>query len=167
MSSAFGHCLSLRLIVGIYVFGPVWDRVADARGTWIPLIGVFISLLVGYMGIKCIHDDDIGSGASISPVHFAILVLCALLTGFGAIGGLSSTLSTTARSFPQSLVRSLFILLESHCRLPLSGKSVTTRVYLLPCLHSMLQRQHLFFQVLGSRSPFSRPLCILSSQAIR
>ncbi|KIM54537.1 hypothetical protein SCLCIDRAFT_41414, partial [Scleroderma citrinum Foug A] len=88
---------------GIYVFGPVWDCIADARGTWIPLIGAFISLLVGYMGIKCIHNDDIGSGASISLVHFAIHVLCALLTGFGAIGGLSSTLSTTARSFPQSL----------------------------------------------------------------
>lgn len=88
---------------GVYVFGPVWGRIADAKGTRIPLIGAFISLLVGYMGIKRMYDDGIGSGSSISPVHFAILVLCALLTGFGAIGGLSSALSTTAKSFPQSL----------------------------------------------------------------
>ena len=167
VSPAFERCSSLRLIVGVYVFGPVWGRIADAKGTRIPLIGAFISLLVGYMGIKRMYDDGIGSGASISPVHFAILVLCALLTGFGAIGGLSSTLSTTARSFPQSLVRSLFMLPERRRRLPLFGKSMSTKVDLIPCLHSMLQRQHSFSQVLGSQRSFSRPFRILSSQAIR
>lgn len=56
------------------------------------------------MGIRRMYDDGIGSGASISPVHFAVLVLCSLFTGLGAVGGLLSALSTTAKSFPKSLV---------------------------------------------------------------
>jgi len=167
LSSAFEHCSSLRLIVGVYIFGPVCGRIVDAKGPRITLMGAFISLLVGYTGIKYIYDDGIGSGASISPVHFAMLVMCSFLTGLGAIGGLSSAISTTAKSFPQSLVRSLFMLPDSCCRLPLPGKSVTTRAYLMPCLHSTLQRRHSFSQVMGSPPSFSRPLRTLSSQAIR
>ncbi|KAL4067164.1 major facilitator superfamily domain-containing protein [Scleroderma yunnanense] len=87
---------------GVYVSGPIWGRIVDVQGPRIPLTGAFVCLLVGYTGIKRIYDDGIGPGTSISPVHFAVLIICALLTGLGAVGGLQSALSTTAKSFPQS-----------------------------------------------------------------
>ncbi|KIJ65622.1 hypothetical protein HYDPIDRAFT_88135, partial [Hydnomerulius pinastri MD-312] len=57
------------LQVGEYSSGPVWGRIADLRGPRIPLIGASIRLLLGYSGIKCIYDDGVGGGTTVSALH--------------------------------------------------------------------------------------------------
>jgi len=60
-------------------------------------------------------DDGVTAGATLSSVHFAMLVLCSSFTGFGAIGCLSSAVDTAAKSFPPSMVCSFFPLSEGCC----------------------------------------------------
>ncbi|KIO06756.1 hypothetical protein M404DRAFT_440131 [Pisolithus tinctorius Marx 270] len=87
---------------GVYASGPIWGRIVDSKGPRIPLIGAFMCFLVGYTGMKSMYDAGTGSGTSISAAHFALLVVCGLLTGFGANAGLAAAVNTTAKSFPES-----------------------------------------------------------------
>ncbi|KAI5988455.1 major facilitator superfamily domain-containing protein [Pisolithus marmoratus] len=87
---------------GVYVSGPIWGRIVDSRGPRIPLTGAFLCFLIGYSGIKRMYDAGADSGTSISAAHFALLVVCGLLTGLGANAGIGSAISTTAKSFPES-----------------------------------------------------------------
>ena len=93
--------------MGVYTSGPVWGRIVDRKGPRIPLIGASVCLLVGYLGIKQMYDDGIGNGATVSPLHFTLLVACGFMTGLGGNAGLGAAMNTTAKSFPSSAVRIL------------------------------------------------------------
>ncbi|KAG9309730.1 major facilitator superfamily domain-containing protein [Chiua virens] len=86
--------------MGVYTSGPAWGRIVDRKGPRIPLIGASICLLVGYFGIKQMYDDGIGNGATVSALHFTLLVACGFLTGMGGNAGLGAAINTTAKSFP-------------------------------------------------------------------
>ena len=101
-------------VAGTYIAGPIVGRIVDAHGPRVPLMGAFVCCLAGYAGIKYIFDDGVAAGATLSSGHFAMLVLCSSITGFGAIGGLSSAINTTAKSFPPSMVCSFFPLPEEY-----------------------------------------------------
>ncbi|KAG6375350.1 major facilitator superfamily domain-containing protein [Boletus reticuloceps] len=88
--------------MGVYTSGPVWGRIVDHKGPRIPLIGASICLLVGYLGIKQMYDDGVGSAATVSPLHLASLVACSFMTGLGGNAGLGAAMNTTAKSFPPS-----------------------------------------------------------------
>jgi len=90
-------------------------RIVDARGPRIPLMVAFVCCLAGYAEIKRMFDNGVAAGTTLSSGHFAMLVLCSSFTGFGAIGGLSSAINTTAKSFPPSMVCSFLPLSEEHC----------------------------------------------------
>ncbi|KAG8220377.1 major facilitator superfamily domain-containing protein [Butyriboletus roseoflavus] len=88
--------------MGVYTSGPVWGRIVDRKGPRIPLIGASICLFVGYLGIKQMYDDGIGNDATVSVLHFALLVTCGFMTGLGGNAGLGAAINTTAKSFPSS-----------------------------------------------------------------
>ncbi|KAI9566752.1 major facilitator superfamily domain-containing protein [Boletus coccyginus] len=88
--------------MGVYACGPLWGRIIDRKGPRIPLISASIFLLIGYLGIKQIYDDGIGNGTTVSPVHFALLVVCGFMTGSGGNAGLNAAMNTTAKSFPSN-----------------------------------------------------------------
>ncbi|KAI5997360.1 major facilitator superfamily domain-containing protein [Pisolithus marmoratus] len=81
--------------VGVAASGPVWGRIVDSRGPRILLAGAFVCSIVGYSGIK-------GSGTSLSPAYFVLLITYCLLTGLGANAGLTAAVNTVAKSFPES-----------------------------------------------------------------
>ncbi|KAF8550215.1 MFS general substrate transporter [Imleria badia] len=88
--------------MGVSIFGPVWGRIVDRKGPRIPLIGASICLFVGYLGIKQMYDDGIGDGATVSPLHLVLLVMCSFMTGLGGNAGSAAAVNTTAKSFPAS-----------------------------------------------------------------
>ncbi|KAI6160520.1 major facilitator superfamily-domain-containing protein [Pisolithus thermaeus] len=95
------NVVGLAANFGIYVSGPIWGRIVDSRGPRIPLTTAFVCFLVGYAGMKRMYDEGTDSGTSISPAHFALLVICGFLTGLGANAGLASAVNSTAKSFPE------------------------------------------------------------------
>ncbi|KIJ21223.1 hypothetical protein PAXINDRAFT_107124 [Paxillus involutus ATCC 200175] len=88
--------------LGVSASGPVWGRIVDIKGPRIPLIGAFTLLLIGYLGIKKVYDDGIGDAATVSALHFAVLILFGFMTGLGGIAGMAAALNTTAKSFPDT-----------------------------------------------------------------
>lgn len=87
--------------IGVYSSGPYWGRIVDSRGPRILHICAFILLLAGYSGIQYIFDSGIPSGAkTISTFTFCLLVICGYMTGSGGNGGLTSSVNTTAKTFP-------------------------------------------------------------------
>lgn len=94
--------------MGVYSTGPLLGRIVDARGPRHLLAGAFICLLVGYLGIRYIFDNNNLSFGSLSPIKFWVLVFCSFMTGVGGGGGLSSSVNATAKSFPDSAVSDLF-----------------------------------------------------------
>ncbi|KIJ58859.1 hypothetical protein HYDPIDRAFT_33771 [Hydnomerulius pinastri MD-312] len=91
--------------VGVYSYGPVWGRILDLRGPRIPFIGASIYLLLGYSGIKRIYDDGVGGRTTVSALHFAVLVVCGFMAGLGGNAGLGAVVNATAKSFPDTAVR--------------------------------------------------------------
>ncbi|KAG6332578.1 hypothetical protein ID866_6513 [Astraeus odoratus] len=100
------NLIGLAGYVGFYVSGPIWGRFIDRRGPGIPLLAAAMANLVGYAGTRHIYNDGTGTTTSISPVLFAALVTCGLLTGLGANAGLASSVNTMAKSFPESALLS-------------------------------------------------------------
>ena len=100
--------LSNLFAVGVYTSGPVWGRIVDRKGPRIPLISSSILLLVGYLGIKQMYDDGIGNGATVSPVHLTLLVMCSIMTGLGGNAGLGAAMNATAKSFSATAVCTFF-----------------------------------------------------------
>ncbi|KLO13820.1 MFS general substrate transporter [Schizopora paradoxa] len=101
--------------VGVYSSGPVLGKIVDnyRRGLQIILAMSFLSLLIGYNGIRHFYDeftDDAPGQASISAdvekismLQFCILAFCSFLTGVGGDGGLTTAMNATAKSFPDRL----------------------------------------------------------------
>lgn len=92
--------------VGFYSSGLYWGRIVDSHGPRIPLACSFLSLLVGFSGIKYFYDFGLPAEAkTLSNMGFSILVFCAFLTGCGGGGGFAATVNSTAKSFPDRAVR--------------------------------------------------------------
>lgn len=69
-------------------------------------MAAFILLLSGYSGIRHIYDSGISSSATtISTFTFCLLVACGFMTGAGGNGGLTSSVNSTAKTFPDKTVR--------------------------------------------------------------
>jgi MFS family permease len=99
-------------LVGVYSCGPIWGRIVDKRGPRIPLIGAFILLLLGYSGIKHFFDTGLPDNAQatkLSHFSFILLVLFSYMSGAGGNGGLTSSVNSTAKTFPDKAVRGFFI----------------------------------------------------------
>ena len=91
--------------VGVSASAPIWGRMVDSQGPRILFLLSFAFLLGGYSGIKYLYDSGPPPGTSTLPaLSFYILVLCNFLTGCGSFGGLSSSLNSTVKSFPDEVV---------------------------------------------------------------
>ncbi|GJE99445.1 MFS general substrate transporter [Phanerochaete sordida] len=116
--SAYGPQLSARLHlshtqmnivglsgnIGVYGTAPVWGWIVDHKGPRSLLALAFVTLLVGYTGIRHFFDEGLPADAKdISTLTFLTLVLCSFLTGIGGNGGLTSSINSTAKSFPDHL----------------------------------------------------------------
>ena len=105
----FLHMLNYILIsfcaVGVSTFAPIWGRIVDSQGPRIVFILCFAFLLAGYSSIKHLYDSGLPPGTSTLPaLSFYILVLGNFLTGSGSIGGITSSLNSTVKSFPDEVV---------------------------------------------------------------
>lgn len=105
--------------MGVYGTAPFWGRIVDSRGPRILLVIAFVSLLVGYNGMRYLYDRGLSSGATdLTTVSFGALVLFGFLTGIGGNGGLTSAMNSTAKSFPDGLVSNQN--LQPCCRILMS-----------------------------------------------
>ena len=83
----------------------------DSRGPRILLACSFVFLLGGYSGIRYLYDSGLPPGASSAPpIIFYALLLCTFLTGVGGAAGNTSSVNTTAKTFPDRAVCSLRFL---------------------------------------------------------
>ncbi|KAJ2914144.1 hypothetical protein MD484_g6264, partial [Candolleomyces efflorescens] len=90
--------------IGVYTTGPVWGRIVDSRGPRILLSCAFVFLLGGYMGMRFLYDAGLPQGVKDLPtMSFITLVLCSYLTGAGGNGGLTSSVNSTAKTFPDHM----------------------------------------------------------------
>ncbi|KAF8812663.1 MFS general substrate transporter [Phlegmacium glaucopus] len=86
---------------GVYCSAPVWGKIVDSRGPRIILIVSCAFLLGGYSGIKYFYDSGLPPDTNTLPaLSFYLLVLCSFLTGSGSLGGITSSLNSTVKSFP-------------------------------------------------------------------
>ncbi|KAI6010582.1 hypothetical protein EDC04DRAFT_788401 [Pisolithus marmoratus] len=99
ITSLLGSVLVATSAGTSYVFGV---RAVDSGSPRIPLGIDSVCFLVGYAGMKHMYDEGTDSGTSISSAHFALLVICGLLTGLDASAGLASAVNSTAKSFSES-----------------------------------------------------------------
>ena len=63
-------------------------------------------LLGGYSGIKYLYDSGLQPHETntLPTLSFYMLVFCSFLTGSGGLGGLTSSLNSTVKSFPDAAV---------------------------------------------------------------
>jgi hypothetical protein len=77
----------------------------DSRGPRILLACSFVSLLGGYSGIRYLYDSGLAPDAlSVPAISFCALLLCSYLTGAGSAGGFTSSVNSTAKTFPDRAV---------------------------------------------------------------
>ena len=77
----------------------------DSRGPRIPLACSSIFLLGGYSGVRYFYDSGIAPEALSAPViTFFALLLCGCLTGAGSAAGFTSSVNSTAKTFPDRAV---------------------------------------------------------------
>ncbi|KAH9180068.1 MFS general substrate transporter [Lactarius sanguifluus] len=86
--------------VGMYTSGLFWGRLGDTRGPRPLLVGAFVFLLTGYLGIRGLFDAGLGNASELSQLRFVLLVMCSFFTGVGGNAGMLSAISATANSFP-------------------------------------------------------------------
>ncbi|KAI0059338.1 MFS general substrate transporter [Artomyces pyxidatus] len=86
--------------IGVYTSGPFWGKLVDARGPRPLLVGAFVFLLSGYLGIRSLYDAGLDDGERLSQLHIGLLILCSFFTGLGGNAGLASAINSTAKSFP-------------------------------------------------------------------
>lgn len=111
-----GHGTSISVIVSLYLLtlstvgldgsAPLLGRLVDTRGPPVPMTIAFLTLLIGYSGIRQFYISGLPEGISaLSPFGLLMLLLCGLLTGIGANAGLACAINATAKSFPDHAVR--------------------------------------------------------------
>ena len=98
---------------GVSISAPIWGRIVDLHGPRILLLISFVLLLGGYSGIKHFYDFGLPPGTSTLPApSFYILVFCNFLTGSGSFGGLTSSLNSIVKSFPDGVVSEINIVIK-------------------------------------------------------
>lgn len=124
-SQAF-QCPIWRFSVGANSFGPIWGRIVDSRGPRILLACSFVLLLSGYSGIKYVYDSGLAPDASSAPaIVFYALLFCSFLTGVGSAGGFSSSVNSTAKTFPDRAV----CILSRFCKAFITHYSMTASIH--------------------------------------
>lgn len=107
------HCphtagLTWILSVGVYGSAPLWGRIVDTRGPRGLFITGFFALLIGYVGIRHYYDRGLVDGSStLSTFSIVLLAIFSFCTGIGGNAGLASAMNSTAKSWPDKMVRSL------------------------------------------------------------
>src|SRR5712672_658813 len=114
-SCVTSYALSDFILVGVYMSGPFWGKIADTRGPRLLLIAGFISLLSGYSGIRGLFDAGLGNATELSRPRLVILILCSFITGIGANSSMAAAMNTTAKNFPDHLVSPLIFVVPSTC----------------------------------------------------
>ena len=108
MVRSFEHSSTLpdNSSVGVYSSGPIWGRIVDSRGPRILLAFSAVFLFGGYSGIRYFYDSGLPPDALSAPATvFYTLLLCSFLTGAGSSGGITSSVNSTAKTFPDQAVR--------------------------------------------------------------
>ncbi len=96
----------IRPLVGVYSTGPVWGKIVDSRGPRILMVASFTLLLLGYSGIRHVYDAGLKDDQStITTFTLCMLALFGFMTGAGGNSALSGAVNSTAKSFPERLVR--------------------------------------------------------------
>ena len=97
----------------------------------------FVSLLIGYSGIRYFYDGPatkipdlspsaLSSAEKLSAVGFALLVFCSFLTGAGGNAGLTSSMNATAKTFPDQMVSSRSMIISTILTVSPSFQRATT-----------------------------------------
>lgn len=69
----------------------------------------FFALLIGYLGIRHYYDRGLVDGSStLSTFSIVLLAIFSFCTGIGGNGGLASAMNSTAKSWPDKMVRTQF-----------------------------------------------------------
>jgi len=101
-----GQSKLICLPVGVYLSGLIWGRTVDKKGPRILLASAFITLLVGYMGMRYFYDTGLPEGVTkLSLLGIIVLSTSNFLTGAGGSAGLASAVNSTAKTFPDQAVR--------------------------------------------------------------
>ena len=102
-----------RFSVGVNSAGPIWGRIVDSRGPRILLACSFVFLLSGYSGIKYLYDSGLKPDALSAPaITFYALHFCSFMTGVGSAGGFTSSVNSTAKTFPDRAVCILWLFVK-------------------------------------------------------
>lgn len=89
--------------VGVYGTAPLWGHVVDTRGPRPLLIIGFVTLILGYTGIRHYYDAGLSGASALGLVSFCTLVFLSFCSGVGGNGGLASAMNSTAKSWPDRM----------------------------------------------------------------
>ncbi len=77
------------------------------------LAAAFVLLLTGYAGIWKIYDAGLPPESKhLSMAILYLLAFCSFMTGVAGNAGFSSAINSTAKSFPDRLVRQMFLYMS-------------------------------------------------------
>ncbi|KAK4685150.1 hypothetical protein P7C73_g5008, partial [Tremellales sp. Uapishka_1] len=92
--------------VGMYLSGPLWGKIVDARGSRIPLLIAGLLNLAGYSLLHAFYTGTIpirsAPGSPVLPINFTLMCLTLTMTGFGGSAGLSASMNAVAKSYPDA-----------------------------------------------------------------
>ncbi|KAL7423403.1 GTP-binding protein rbg1 [Cryptotrichosporon argae] len=96
LSSTQANIIGTAGNLGMYLSGPLWGRIVDARGPRIPLLCGFALNLTGYTLLRALlrHSLPFASSSILLPC------LAMFFTGVGGSAGSSSSVNAAAKSFP-------------------------------------------------------------------
>ncbi|WVQ97537.1 hypothetical protein IAU59_004651 [Kwoniella sp. CBS 9459] len=120
VSSTIGNLIGLAGNLGVYLTGPLWGKLVDARGPKLSLLLGGLCCLIGYSTVHAFYvgtfslrapsasydpsNPDSDTDTDTSPTQFRLffLLFAMFLTGCGGASGLTSGVNATAKSFPDA-----------------------------------------------------------------
>lgn len=87
--------------MGVYTTGPILGRIVDKRGPKPLLIASFLLLLVGYSGLWRNYNAGPSTDDHLPFSTLLALSIFSYMTGAGGNCGLTASVNTTAKSFPE------------------------------------------------------------------
>ncbi|OCF33961.1 hypothetical protein I316_04307 [Kwoniella heveanensis BCC8398] len=116
VSSTVGNLIGLAGNLGVYLTGPLWGKLVDARGPKLSLFLGGLCCLIGYSSVHAFYvgtfslrapsnpsnPSDAEPDAGPTQIRLFFLLFAMFLTGCGGSSGLTSGVNATAKSFPDS-----------------------------------------------------------------